>query len=308
MKKTLALALALCLGFTFCTPAYANDDTTDENLHQHVMTDEKIAEDVADISDGHVDIGPRIIDGKLKIYLREDSSGEGVWRDLDKTVLRLGDGAKKRFPEKEGFEFLEKGDDNFIYVAPQIQKAGVVWPGWNTQSPEVVENVKNGATLRLLNVQGPGQMAMFLESGVFAPPQLLWNSQDSQAQEIWMDLNTHTHANWVFNKPGVYLANIEMVAQMLDGSTQSTVATLRFAVGDVPTDEVLAVKAEPNKANLAAQETVVEKRDATDEEKFEAIKPLIYGGVVVLVLGLIVIVFAVLKNRKNKRQAYQSLD
>lgn len=71
--------------------------------------------------------------------------------------------------------------------------------GLEYASPEIVENLAKGATLRLL-VYKVGQMTMFLESGTFELATILWDSNKKEGQDVWMDLNTHTHANWVFTK------------------------------------------------------------------------------------------------------------
>jgi surface-anchored protein len=49
---------------------------------------------------------------------------------------------------------------------------------------------------------------------------------------LWVDVNTHTHANWVFSAPGVYVVRLEATADLLDGSKVSDVADVRVAVGD----------------------------------------------------------------------------
>jgi surface-anchored protein len=56
-----------------------------------------------------------------------------------------------------------------------------------------------------------------------------------------VDVNTHTHANWVFSKPGAYLARIEISAELIDGSKVTDTRELRFAVGSrTSTEDALA--------------------------------------------------------------------
>ncbi|QPK93804.1 choice-of-anchor M domain-containing protein [Actinomyces sp. zg-332] len=313
MKKALAKVILLSLlgvGLLNLQVANAEDvRPTDSNLEQTVEHDEALVKDVKEIENGHIDIGPRIIDNKLGLFLRDDSSSPSVWRYLDKTVLRLNDKSKKKLPEKEEFAFIKGAAGGYVYVSPQIQKEGVLWAGWNTQSPEIVDNFSKGATLRLLNVQGPGQMTMFLESGTFGPPTVLWDSANSKGQDIWMDLNTHTHANWVFTKPGVYLVNLELSAQMKDGSVQKVVETLRFAVGsETNADQALKMKAHPNKNNLSKQVQEKVVRNATEDEKIDTLMPIIYGGIGIIVFGLMLVTFVVIRNKKHKKAAYEEIE
>lgn len=313
MKKFFTTLMIIVLGFGFANTQVANAQDhvhpSDSNLEQTVTENEKIVKDTASIDNGHIDIGPRIIDGKLKLLLRDDSQTPSVWRELDKTVLRLKDSSKKKLPEKEDFNFITESTDGYIYVSPQIQKEGVLWAGWNTQSPEIIENLSKGAAIRLLNVQGPGQMTMFLESGTFAAPTVLWDSNKNEGQDIWMDLNTHTHANWVFTKPGAYLVNLELSVQLKDGSVERNIETLRFAVGEEITDkEVLKTKAKPQTKNASKDLETEVKREATNDEKFEAIKPLIYAGIGVVVVGLALVIFVVMRNNKDKKKAYKQVE
>ena len=58
--------------------------------------------------------------------------------------------------------------------------------------------------LTLHGVQGPGDVYVFLQEGVAGAPNVLWDSDQAFPQDLWMDVNTHVHANWVFTEPGVY--------------------------------------------------------------------------------------------------------
>ncbi|GAB3708619.1 choice-of-anchor M domain-containing protein [Mariniluteicoccus flavus] len=110
----------------------------------------------------------------------------------------------------------------------------------SSTDPAVTERIERGAKLVLHRVQGPGAFHVFLQNG-FDPPQPLWAGGGPDGQEIWVDTNTHTHANWVFGKPGVYLVDFSVVAQGRDGRAYESRSTLRFAVGDaVGADEVWA--------------------------------------------------------------------
>lgn len=61
----------------------------------------------------------------------------------------------------------------------------------------------------------------------------------SEPQKLWVEKNTHTHANWVFTAPGEYLLKVTASAELSDGSTVSDTRYLKFAVGDSASADAL---------------------------------------------------------------------
>ncbi|THD29195.1 MAG: hypothetical protein DI608_07545, partial [Rothia mucilaginosa] len=86
---------------------------------------------------------------------------------------------------------------------------------------------------------GPGTFSLYLENGNFSAPQVLWSSTKSEPQKLWVEKNTHTHANWVFTAPGEYLLKVTASAELSDGSTVSDTRYLKFAVGDSASADAL---------------------------------------------------------------------
>ncbi|MFC4630140.1 choice-of-anchor M domain-containing protein [Promicromonospora alba] len=221
----------------------AGSDTAD--LEQTVEADEEVVTEDAAVTVGHVDVGPRFLDGEWTMLARDDREVPSVWRDPERTVLHLGDAAALPAPEGPDYEFLGVEPGKPLYVVPQTQAPDVVWLGWNTQDPEVVDAVEQGASLRLDGVDGPGEVFVFLQEGVTGPPNVLWNSGEPLPQELWMEVNTHVHANWVFTEPGIYQLDVTMLAELTDGTTAEDGSTLVFAVGeDTDPEEALAAVAE----------------------------------------------------------------
>ena len=126
-----------------------------------------------------------------------------------------------------------------MYVIPQTETKGVIWPGWNTQDPQLVSKLNRGVNLTLEQVSGPGTFSLYLENGNFSAPQVLWSSTKSEPQKLWVEKNTHTHANWVFTAPGEYLLKVTASAELSDGSTVSDTRYLKFAVGDSASADAL---------------------------------------------------------------------
>lgn len=227
--------IALALG---TAPARAADDPA---LDQTVAADEEASTESAVIDTGHVDIGPRMVDGQWSVALRDDSGAHPVWRDPDRTVLRVTDAALMAAPTGSDYAFMGAQAGEQYYVVPQTQNPDVVWLGWNTQDPGVVSAIDRGATMRIGSVAGPGRTWMFLQDGTFGKPRLLVDGQSGQAQDVWVDASTHVHANWVFTAPGVYTAALTFSARTTDGQQVSASTTLRFAVGSqTSADEAFA--------------------------------------------------------------------
>ena len=223
-------------------PGTSATPSADPALEQNVAANEPISQTPAVIEAGHVDLGPRLIGGKLTVSLRDDSAASPVWRDPNKTVLRVRDGALIQVPQGEDYKFL--ADSKRVYVLPQTQKTQLVWLGWNTQDPAVTKLIQGGVNMRIEQVKGPGRSWLILQEGTFGKPKVLADSAAS-AQDIWVDTNTHVHANWIFSKPGIYLVKVSFKATGVDGKTYQATTTLRFAVGDA-TSTTNALKAQPS--------------------------------------------------------------
>ena len=236
------------------------EDGEDPALRQTVSDDEEIVVgEPVTLGAGHVDLGPRIIDGEWILAARDDTAHPPKWRSLSDVVLQVHDTGALPVPEGEEYSFIKADTGSSVYVVPQTEIPGVVWLGWNTQSPPVVSTATQGVRLRVHAVSGPGHFSLFLQPGNFAPPQLLADKDalaDSPA-EIFVEANTHTHANWVFTEPGVYLVDLEATAVDAQGHVLSARDTVRFSVGDATSvEEALSAAAlsEPSTTRLGQQE------------------------------------------------------
>lgn len=225
--------LALILAVT-PTPSGGPDQTVDADQSQ--------AAGRAVLETGHVDIGPRLRDGAWTVQIHDDHAVPSVWREPADTVLRVRDTARQQVPADEAYAFLGEAPGTEVHVVPQTEKEGVVWIGWNTQDPGVLGAISRGVTMTLRGVQGPGNVTVFLQSGNLGAPQVLWSSAKPYPQPLWVETNTHTHANWVFGKPGSYLLAVDVTADLADGSTATASTVLRLAVGDA-TDSAEAFQA-----------------------------------------------------------------
>ena len=190
-----------------------------------------MAKEPAEIRRGHVDVGPRIVDGKFTLMARDDTANPPVWRNTDDAVLRVVDASRIDVPNDEAYSFLGDMRGKKAYVIPQTQDQKVVWLGWNTQAPEIVKNFPRGAELVFTGHEGPGQAHMFIENG-FDAPTPLYDSTRSGEQLVHMETNTHVHANWVFSDPGAQTISVDVRGTDAKGAKHSYSTKLRFVVGD----------------------------------------------------------------------------
>lgn len=220
-------------------PSDSNLSRGERALTQTLSAEQPVASGRTEISAGHVDMGPRFNNGKFELMLHDDHGETPVWRSLDEVIYRGSDKAILEVPNDPRYSFVGAPAGSMVYVIPQTETKGVIWPGWNTQDPQLVSKLNRGVNLTLEQVSGPGTFSLYLENGNFSAPQVLWSSTKSEPQKLWVEKNTHTHANWVFTAPGEYLLKVTASAELSDGSTVTDTRYLKFAVGDSASADAL---------------------------------------------------------------------
>lgn len=295
--------------------ALANEDP---NLAQSVSSDEAQASGQHVIERGHVDVGPRMVNGEWTVMARDDSGDVPVWRDANEVVLRVRDASKLPAPTDSAYAFMEGKEGQEWYIIPQTENHEVVWLGWNTQDPEVTRLVERGATMSIGPVEGPGRSWMFLQDGTFGEPRLLVDGQKKEPQDVWVDVNTHVHANWVFTEPGVYTAALRFSAKTTDGQDLSASTTLRFAVGDATSADEAFTAAElsvpPSNAGDAQSGTNADPAmgtsDANDTEMAPSAEGAIPWVLIAVVLAGVAIgvgaTLVIMRSRASARERAQA--
>ncbi len=243
------IVAALIVVSALAAPIPAHGQQEDPNLEQTIADGQPIVHGQRVLTTGHVDMGPRFDEGAWRFLVhddaaRADAGAQSVWRYPDETVFHVLDAARLPVPDDPAYSFVGAEPGAEVWVVPQTQNPDVVWIGWNTQSPDVLAVIDRGITLAMLNARGPGVVTTYLQSGTFGEPQVLWDSRRGEAQPVWVDVNTHTHANWVFTEPGVYLLELAASAELIDGTTVTDTQTIRFAVGS-QTDPLEALSVSP---------------------------------------------------------------
>ncbi|WP_418969494.1 TIGR03773 family transporter-associated surface protein [Alloscardovia omnicolens] len=180
---------------------------------------------------GHADFGPTLSEGSWRLKIRDDTGSTPVWRNPADVVMEVSEKAVIAMPQDSRYSFIGAQAGQKLYVIPQTQNPDVMWLGWNTQENQVVSELRDGAHLSLDKVEGPGKVHVYLENGNLQAPQQLWSSDAAMPQKTWIEANTHTHANWVFSKKGIYHLTFTASGTLKNGQTVSHTATLNFAVG-----------------------------------------------------------------------------
>ncbi|MEV2237109.1 TIGR03773 family transporter-associated surface protein [Micromonospora sp. NPDC049891] len=180
------------------------------------------------VDDGHIDMGPQLNGNDWTIRIKDDTVTPAVWRDLADVVLHVKDNARTSVPQ--GADFLGRPGDQ-VWLLPQAQRSGIVWPGWNTQHPTVVSGIRGPVTWRFKGASGPGRFTLFL-TGSFGAAEVLFDSGKSLPQQLDIPANTHAHGNWAFSRPGLYRLAFEMTGTTTSGTRVTDTKTLTLAVGD----------------------------------------------------------------------------
>lgn len=154
-------------------------------------------------NEGHFDLGPRIVDGKLKLQVKDGRSQPASWVDPATLTFSLGDKATLKAPDALNF-VATPGQD--VWMISSSQSAGVPWLGMNSQAEEIVSKTSGEVTFTLVSVEGPGKVSVFTSGGLGGGvgEHLL----QEEGSSYTLPANTHAHQNWVFTAPGTYKLTI----------------------------------------------------------------------------------------------------
>lgn len=183
---------------------------------------------------GHVDLGPRIVDGRWRIRLRDERPDVPALRDPAEVVLHVPTAARQRVPDDPALRVLGR-PGAAVWALPQTQDPRLVWPGWSTEDAGVARSLRGPARWRLNRVEAPEGasargFALLVASG-FGAPEVLFAGSRPLPQTTSVAGGTHAHGTWAFPAPGVWVLHVAMGATLRDGTRVEDRTTLRFAVG-----------------------------------------------------------------------------
>jgi surface-anchored protein len=194
------------------------------------------------IERGHVDLVEVTRNGTgLAVAVKDDTGGSAVYRSPAQVQLRVPEASLTDVPGG-AFDFLGPAGTR-VHLLPQVQDPSLVWPGWSTERLSASEVVGDAVRLRLVGVEGPGNLAVFT-TDQFGAPKVLMDSDGGGANEIGVPIRTHAHANWAFDTAGVHRVTIDVIGEIAGSGLTATRVTYVFLVGDatapVPADQVPA--------------------------------------------------------------------
>lgn len=209
------------------------------------------------INNGHVDLRAMEVDGKFSVALGDDSrqhAKESVLRTINSTTLEVTKLAKVK---REGNVLADESYDvlapkgSELYVLPQGQQPGRVWPGF---SSEALDRVKypEGATMTLTPVSAPEGGQWFAYTENLGAINRMYASSE-KASDVPLPPGTHMHTAWAFTKPGTYTIDVTARAKRSSDGEQGA----RSAGSNLDGGEATA---ETQRLTF-----VVEKKSATEE-------------------------------------------
>lgn len=180
------------------------------------------------INNGHVDLRAMEVDGKFSVALGDDSrqhAKESVLRTINSTTLEVTKLAKVK---REGNVLADESYDvlapkgSELYVLPQGQQPGRVWPGF---SSEALDRVKypEGATMTLTPVSAPEGGKWFAYTENLGAINRMYASSE-KASDVPLPPGTHMHTAWAFTKPGTYTIDVTARAKQSDDGEQDAQA------------------------------------------------------------------------------------
>ncbi len=172
--------------------------------------------------------------GDLQVGYHNEAWDWGAWINSspDEVIISLDQASKALIPENPDFEFLGEPDTP-VWIAPQVDKEGVVFLGMNTSSTPLGTFEGNRFDLRLTSVEGPGDFIMWITGGA-GSVEVPMNSRDGIDENDLIDTPApgHFHQNWGFTSPGTYHVGFKAEGTLTGQSslTTSEEQTYRFAV------------------------------------------------------------------------------
>jgi surface-anchored protein len=191
------------------------------------------------LSKGHTDaVDVHYANGALSLRVKDDTVSPAVVRDPADVTFQVLPAAETTVPDLPAFAFLGTPGSR-IWMLPQVQDPGLLWPGWNTTNLNSGVFAGDRVGLSLVDVDGPGDVTLF-DTNSLGTPNIKFRSSDGLPDRLDVPVHTHAHAGWVFSTPGAYTLRFQADATLTDGTTLTTgPVDYRFVVGDLqPGDDV----------------------------------------------------------------------
>ncbi|MDO4791153.1 MAG: TIGR03773 family transporter-associated surface protein [Buchananella hordeovulneris] len=184
------------------------------------------------LNDGHIDVASTLENGRLLTWIKDTTTGgEPIWRDPAKTILQALPASKTVLPKHPKWSFIGAAGTP-VYLLPQKQRDGILWPGWSTEHIDSAATT-GGVGWKLISATGPGHVSIF-DTDTFGNPRIYFATANGVGPEDYAVIpkRTHAHGSWAFTAPGVYCLGMQRAAELPSGTTVSSNFTLALAVGE----------------------------------------------------------------------------
>jgi len=164
-------------------------------------------------TEGHMDVGPRVVDGQLVGYWKNDfATVEGRTSSVPEypangiRALAIFDAVTPPFSRPAGpsWDFVGVNAGEPIYILPASGVPETIpYLGWGTESPSLTGRGFNRVRITLINMTAPtnGVFALFTTT-TNVPMKTI--DGITAADSITLNLGAHEHYNWSFSRLGTY--------------------------------------------------------------------------------------------------------
>jgi surface-anchored protein len=108
-----------------------------------------------------------------------------------------------------------------VWILPQTQATGIVWPGFNTEGVPSGALSGNTVSVKLVSTSGPADVSVYTTSSL-GTPTVWFDSGNGLPDTRSIAINTHAHANWAFEAAGTYTVVFEVTATTAAGTAITT--------------------------------------------------------------------------------------
>lgn len=208
------------------TPAHPAVGSPDSSEKPSALLNSQVV-----ITDGHLDIGPRLLGDKLMVAVKDDSrqhSSETVLRTPESVIVSVPRQAavkrSKRIFGDASFDFLGKFGAE-LYVLGATQQAGRPWPGFSTEDFDYAR-FSQGVTLELTGVAAPAGANWwgFTSAPLGGLGEMIFDG--AKPAKLSAAERMHMHLNWMFTHPGTYRLQLRASVDRV----KSEPVTLTFVV------------------------------------------------------------------------------
>lgn len=246
-----ALSLGLALSPTLTPLATATEAPSPQaSILAGQKAEQKAAPTI--LKTEHTDaVALALVGRELELFTYADLPGANRTRlDPATTIFNLEDRNDTRIAVPQGFDFIGPAGSQ-MWLAPQTQIQGVIWPGWNTEDIRAGALRDDVVNLELVEAKTPeGASVEVFQVAAFGDPTRVFSS-DEDLGAYAQPVAAHVHANWAFTHLGRYELTFRASATLADGTPVSAEQTYTFVVGEVEQEASPSASAEPTASPVA---------------------------------------------------------